>query len=45
VGDKLDFKLADGTVKTMPIIGIVLDQSTSAVISWLLRWFTPPWAA
>ncbi len=30
VGDQLDFKLPDGPIKTMPVVGVVLDQSTSA---------------
>ena len=30
VGDVLEFQLSDGTLKQMPVTGIVLDQSTSA---------------
>ena len=30
VGDTLEFKLADGTTRTMPVVGVVLDQSTNA---------------
>ena len=29
-GDTLEFKLPDGTLKSMPVAGVVLDQSTSA---------------
>jgi putative ABC transport system permease protein len=30
VGSQLEFKLPDGAIKSMPVVGVVLDQSTSA---------------
>ena len=30
VGDQIEFQLPDGTIKHMPLVGVVLDQTTSA---------------